>query len=635
MDPGLSANLSLNIEMVKKVFIVAEGKILPVQLHIFSELFKARLSRRIELWVFISILFIEAVLLIPSVIRREQELLHQLRAISSARASGILSSLPEVSDRALLDQLQKVQADPIVLGGVLYRVNGESIGQFGEQPELTVAQVLQNQQADAINRSKQRYDSAWSMAPLSEKYVLIIRHDATQVRQEIFAFIGRITLLVLIISAFVTLATMIVIYIIVITPVLQLRTDLLRAGELALQEQPAEASPFASLNHHRRDELGDVITAFGQMYRQISDAIAQRKASEQRFRALVEQAVDAIFVVNAHSQIVEANQQACRNLGYSHEELLTLTVPEIQQQLTPGEFINLWQRLSPGVPVTIEGVHQRKDKSTFPVEVRLGLFEFSGEQLILALSRDITERKEAEKLTARLAEIGELATMIVHEVRNPLTTVLMGLNAFKRMDLTERFQMRLSLALEEAERLQRLLNEILLYAKQQKLDLSELDVNQLITDSMDSILAIPSVAERELEVETFTTPVIVSGDRDKLRQVFINLLSNACEASPPGGTIHWQVHPDQVGTVVISVHNGGEPIPKDVIPKLTQPFYTTKSSGNGLGLAITNRIVEAHQGTLVIESSAEAGTTVTVSLPMKPVDSLANSPITEVYTADG
>lgn len=589
------------------------GRIGQSVLPLFFEPFKARLSRRIEIWIFISILFIEAILLIPSVIRREQEILQRMRAVSLARAYGILESGSFASDQQLFKQLQKVQTDPIVLGGALYAMDGKFLGQFGEQPELSYEQVVRDRRTSILNRSQQRYDATCVMEPLAGQYLLIIRHDTAQVQQEIYAYIGRISLLVLIISAFMTLATMIVVYSIVITPVLQLRNDLLQAGEVALQDQPNPQ--FESLSGPRNDELGDVVMAFGQMYDQVSEAIAQRKASEQRFRILVEQAVDAIFVVNAHSRIVEVNQQACQNLGYSHEELLELTVPDIQKQLTTSEFATLWQRLTLGAPVTIEGIHQRKNGTQFPVEVRLGIFEFNGQQLILALSRDITERKESEKLTAQLAEIGELATMIVHEVRNPLTTVLMGLNAFKRVDLTERFQMCLSLALEEAERLQRLLNEILLYAKQQRLELTELEVNSLITDSIDSIRAIPTVADCELQIEPSLKPVMIMGDRDKLRQVFINLISNASEAVIPGETIKWRVETSE-NIVIIQVQNGGDPIPAEMIPKLTQPFYTTKSSGNGLGLAITNRIIEAHQGTLIIESSTESGTTVTVSLPI-------------------
>ena len=101
-----------------------------------------------------------------------------------------------------------------------------------------------------------------------------------------------------------------------------------------------------------------------------------------------------------------------------------------------------------------------------------------------------------------------------------------------------------------------------------------------------------------------------------IKQVFINLLSNACEASPAGDrvTCTMAVAAD---VVKVQVHNGGEPIPPDILPKLTQPFFTTKSSGNGLGLAITRRIIEAHSGTIQFTSTAELGTTVTVELPVE------------------
>ena len=93
----------------------------------------------------------------------------------------------------------------------------------------------------------------------------------------------------------------------------------------------------------------------------------------------------------------------------------------------------------------MEGWHQRRDGSCFPVEVRLGLLETNQHRYILALARDITERKASEKAMARLAEIGELAAMIVHEVRSPLTTVLMGLNSFRSLDLSERARRRLEI----------------------------------------------------------------------------------------------------------------------------------------------------------------------------------------------
>ena len=582
-----------------------------------TDLFRSRLSRRIELWVFVSILAIEAILLIPSVYRREQELLDHLQALSSARASGILTGGLANSDAELLNQLKMIQQDKMVLGGALYQSDGTFVGDFGEPPQLSFEQVERKGKVDALSRWSKRYDAPWSMAPLQDRYVLIIRHDAASVQQELLAFIGRIALLVLIISIFVTLATLIVLQSLLIKPILTLRNDLVRAGNAVIQDQDQDRPQFDSCPTRRQDELGEVIIAFDQMYRQIWEAIAQRKQSEARFRALVEQAADAFFVVDAQGKFRDVNQQACMALRYDRGELLEMTVLDIQQQLTLADFTQLWNRLTPGVPAAVEGVHRRKDGTTFPVDVRLGLVEYDQHQFVLALVRDVTERKQAEQVRARLAEIGELAAMIVHEVRNPLTTVLMGLHSFERLDLSERFQTRLSLALEEADRLQRLLNEILLYAKQQRLDLNRLDLNAFTVDLIDSIESMPEAADRQVKLIPCAGPVWVAGDRDKLKQVLINLVSNACEAVAAGDVITCQVEREpNNGHVYVRVHNGGDPIPADILPNLTKPFYTTKASGNGLGLAITRRIVEAHGGELQIESAATIGTTVTLSLPL-------------------
>jgi PAS domain S-box-containing protein len=239
---------------------------------------------------------------------------------------------------------------------------------------------------------------------------------------------------------------------------------------------------------------------------------------------------------------------------------------------------------------------------------------------IAGIAEDITEYKQAHqermKAIASLAEVGELAAMIVHEIRNPLTTVWMGLNAFKRMELSESARERLSLSMDEAERLRNLLNEILLYAKPQALQQEKLELNSWILELLESIKTMPSALQRRIEFVPAPVPVKVNADRDKLKQVFINLVSNACEAVAVGEVIKWHVEPG-AHQVQVRVHNGGAVIPPEVLPKLTQPFYTTKSSGTGLGLAIVKRIVEAHSGELTIESSAENGTTVNVRLEIE------------------
>ncbi|NJL64862.1 MAG: GAF domain-containing protein [Methylacidiphilales bacterium] len=212
----------------------------------------------------------------------------------------------------------------------------------------------------------------------------------------------------------------------------------------------------------------------------------------------------------------------------------------------------------------------------------------------------------------RLAAIGEFAAIIVHEIRNPLTTMMMGLKYFQKTIMAESAQERLVLALDEGSRLQRLLGEILLYAKPQMLQLCELDINEFIRELLIPIREMPEALGRQIEFTPISPAVRILADKDKLKQVFINIVRNACEAVSAGEKIKWVVETQAIDKVGIHVHNGGEPIPTEILSKLTQPFFSTKSSGTGLGLAITQRIVKAHGGELSIKSELEYGTTVSV-----------------------
>ncbi len=118
--------------------------------------------------------------------------------------------------------------------------------------------------------------------------------------------------------------------------------------------------------------------------------------SEIRFRSLVEQAADAIFIHDQYGRLFEVNEQACRSLGYSRDELLGLSVEDIDVSHDPVQLVSLWNSVRHGETVTLDGEHRRKDGTVFPVEVRLGSFTFEDRPLFLALARDVTERRQAE-----------------------------------------------------------------------------------------------------------------------------------------------------------------------------------------------------------------------------------------------
>ncbi|MDJ0735344.1 MAG: ATP-binding protein [Nostocaceae cyanobacterium] len=240
------------------------------------------------------------------------------------------------------------------------------------------------------------------------------------------------------------------------------------------------------------------------------------------------------------------------------------------------------------------------------------------------LEAEVERRTEELRITQaqlveqeRLAAIGEFAACIIHEIRNPFTTVKMWLNFCTRLDLSPSAKERLSLTLSEGERLERLLKEILLYAKPQTLQLQKIDVCQLILEMLPFLGDMPEAEGKQLEFEPEITQVQIMGDEDKLKQIFINIVRNAFEAISQGETVKLQINTKvNLNQVCIHIHNGGEPIPPEVLPQLTQPFFSTKTSGTGLGLAITKRIVELHGGNLVIKSNSAIGTKISVQLPI-------------------
>jgi signal transduction histidine kinase len=229
---------------------------------------------------------------------------------------------------------------------------------------------------------------------------------------------------------------------------------------------------------------------------------------------------------------------------------------------------------------------------------------------------DLKQSQEKLVERERLAAVGEFTAMIVHEVRNPLTTIEMGLRYAQKVLHSDADHQRLALALDESQRLKQLLTEILNYAKPQVLQCSKLNIGQFFDDLLLQIQDLSEAAERHITFVNDSPEVAVMADANKLKQVFLNLFRNAFEAIAPHETVNCLIC-DAVNSdrVCIRIHNGGKPIPPELLPQITTPFCSTKPSGSGLGLAISKRIMTAHGGDLEITSSI-SGTTVSVYLPI-------------------
>jgi len=214
----------------------------------------------------------------------------------------------------------------------------------------------------------------------------------------------------------------------------------------------------------------------------------------------------------------------------------------------------------------------------------------------------------------RLATIGQFASGIVHEIRNPLATISLALEHIKDLEqLPSGARKRADLAGAEVARLERLLEDILLYAKPLTLERAAVDLVGLIQETITA----ESVQAGEIQFLSTPCPA-VAADADRLRQVLINLLRNARQASPAGSPIRIQCGPANTDRVEVEIANQGAVIPKDTLERVFEPFFTSKggSTGTGLGLPIVRRIVSAHGGEIKLESDERSGTRAILHLPI-------------------
>lgn len=228
-------------------------------------------------------------------------------------------------------------------------------------------------------------------------------------------------------------------------------------------------------------------------------------------------------------------------------------------------------------------------------------------------TRELLQVREELVQKEKLAAVGEFATRITHEVRNPLATIGLALEYLQKTD-NDKAAKRAKLAENEVSRLENLLNEVLLYAKPVHLKTHPIHLSQWLKDFLITYDSIAHQDDLSFQYQPQSN-IIVNADADKLTQICLNLLRNACEASTKKGVIRWSS-----GIInkqaYISVHNHGDAIPLAIIGEITEPFISAKAGGSGLGLSIVKSLVTAHQGQIQIESDSESGTTITFTLPI-------------------
>ncbi|OGR00376.1 MAG: hypothetical protein A2505_08630 [Deltaproteobacteria bacterium RIFOXYD12_FULL_55_16] len=388
-----------------------------------------------------------------------------------------------------------------------------------------------------------------------------------------------------------------------------------------------------TITEQLHDEFQDLATAFNQMAVSLKRQCDQVAAAENRYKILFESAVDAIFILEAEGEqagkIIAANQAAADMHGYSVNELLRLKIQDLAPQETGTMPPERLKRLLSGEKIEYRTEHRKKDGVAFPVDFSAGLLEIADSKYILAFYRNITLRvrtEEALQRSRQLATVGQMAAGLAHEIKNPLAGIKVSMEVLvSELELSPQDKEVFIRIVGEVQRIETLLRNLLNYARPSRPAFSLIDLNVQLENCVrnaEMILKSPEYTGENSKRIIFRRDMaanlpLINADPDQLQQIFLNLFLNAIAATPGNGTISVATRPGPNNTVLAEVSDTGKGMMPQTCAEIFQPFFTTRPKGNGLGLAISKRLMELHQGEIKVFSLPGQGATFLLTFPVE------------------
>jgi two-component system NtrC family sensor kinase len=386
----------------------------------------------------------------------------------------------------------------------------------------------------------------------------------------------------------------------------------------------------------------------GQAATAIANARLYRQAthSEERYRTLLQHANDAVLLLDAHGRtILEANLALEQLSGYNQHELLALSparlLPSVEtlvHSAQNGRTNEQGQREAQEIETVL---HTRWDQAA-PVAVSVSAVSHAGQRLLLVIAREISDRQRiARQLvqTEKLAALGRLSASMAHEINNPLQAIHNSVHLMLTRPLAdEKRQRYLEMTQQEIDRLISIVQRILDFYRPSSEGRRPVDLN----DILDSVLNLTTnqLHEQHVAVQRAYQPGLprVFAVSNHIKQVCLSLVLNAIEAMPDGGELLVRTYLARDSAaqgadgftvmagggalalpagpaVVVEISDTGAGIAQQDLPKIFEPFYTTRSKGTGLSLTVSYSIVEQHQGELGVRSQLGTGTTFRIRLP--------------------
>lgn len=385
--------------------------------------------------------------------------------------------------------------------------------------------------------------------------------------------------------------------------------------------------------------------------------ISQRLKKEKEYAQILNTSIDGFWVLDSEGRILEANPAAARMLGYTVDEMLDLTVDDINAEDPPEKIRKRIRRVRNKGSARYETRHRKKDGTVFDVEISTSHLPYTDDHWIVFI-RDITDRKKAEEKNAqlqaqvlqsqKLESVGRLAGGIAHDLNNLLSPVLgYGELLLQNVGGNATCKRQLDSIIEAAERARALVRQLLAFSRKQMLEFKTFDLNQLLTD-FENLIRRTLRENIALHMEMASDLPAIKGDAGQIEQVLMNLVVNAQDAMPDGGELTIKTTETQLDEsytqfkegvrpgryVMLEVNDTGYGMDAETLENIFEPFFTTKTKemGTGLGLSTAYGIVKQHGGNIWAYSEAGLGTCFRVYLPaaaragMKEETGQANAP---------
>lgn len=400
----------------------------------------------------------------------------------------------------------------------------------------------------------------------------------------------------------------------------------LKAGQRMLGTIEVINKPGGFLEEEKR--LVTIFASQAAHLLQNAQLFEQVRESEERYRQIFESAVDGLYRSTPNGNLVNVNSAFAAMLGYEAPEELQginlmkdLFVDQIEGARQLGRLKESGQIRD------LECDLRRRSNDTMPARISIrAVTDGTDNQMYhLGIIKDVTEQKRlAQQLivSERLAVVGELVAGVAHEVRNPLcgiTTTLSALN--RRLEDRQEVKPFLDVVMTEVGRLNYLMEQLLEHSRPVRLDGDEAALRNAIAVVLEEFRSQADEKGVTLSMENFEQVPSLRVDRRKMHGVFTNLVENALQHTEPGGCVRLALSANEVvrsnglAEVEIEVTDTGAGIAAENLNKVFEPFFTTRTTGIGLGLAIVRKTIHDHGGTIAVRSSLNKGTTFVIKLP--------------------